>query len=559
MKRIITKQSGLKKATSLFLALGIIVLLINVSCKKLEENFDFDKLSKPSWNPEFAVPLVNSTLYLADFLEDSSNLSIVSNPDQLLSFIYSDDSIISATAGSFINFPDQHFEYLLDFDTPSLPPGFFDTIDFIRTYSFITDKESQRLDSIFLSDGFLRIFGRTNLNRDKAELKLTILDIKNIATAEPLVIYSRLDNPGGQNSWVYFDTTYNLNEYKMGLNDVQDTLANTLTYFIDIIIEGDENPDLSPYTCELNSSITDLEFDEAFGYFDKYELNFSDSLSIGLFDDAIGGGINIGDGSVKLTFDLRNSFGLPVKFETNQLYAYSKQTPPYTVDIELFGPGIPNIFDIQSPDISQMGRAVETNLDFTQANFAEAFNIGPQTLFYDLSGYTNFDQDTTSQNFILNDSRVVLDVDLEFELFGSIADFTVEDTVLLDLNENPSELDYLLFRLNINNGFPLEATAQIYFANSSYQVLDSLITDDNYILAGAQVGPAPAYKVTEPTRKITDIMIDNERIKNITDARYMFFRTALSTTNQGLIKIYDDYNLEMKLGTIVGFTVDTEN
>ncbi len=559
MKRNFTNKHGLLRATSSILFLVLLIFIFSVSCKKLEDDFDFDKLVTPTWNPEFAFPLVNSTLYIEDFLEDSSNLSIVTNPDQSLSFIYSDDSIISATAGTFINFPDQGFQYPLSINLPPLPPGFFDTINFIETYTFNTEKESQRVDSIFLSEGFLSIDGRTNLNRDKAQLRFTVFDIINIASGEPIEIFANLDNPGGQNNWVYFDTVYDLSQYKMTLNDAQDSLLNTLTYFIDVVIEGDENPDLSPYTFELNGTLTDLEFDKAFGYFSNYELNFSDSLSIGIFENVINGGINIGQGSVNLSFDLRNSFGLPVTFIANDLYAYSDVNPPYRVDIELFGPGIPNEFGIASPDISQLGRSVETRLDFTQANFAAAFNLAPSKLYYDLSGITNYEGDTTSQNFILNDNRIVLDVDLQFELFGSIADFTIEDTVLLNFDQNPDELDYMLFRLNADNGFPIRARAQIYFANSSFQVIDSLLSEDNKILSAAPVGGPPDYRVTGTNQEITDILIEKERLNNIVAARYLMFRTTLSTTNQDLTKIYNDYNIALKLGCIAGLTVNNEN
>lgn len=559
MKHKFTTTKGWLKSSIPPLIIIFILIIFYSSCKKLEENFDFSKVVKPAWNPEFAVPLVNSTLFISDFLEDSSNLNIITGPDQSLTFVYSGDSLISSTAGTFINLPDQNFEYPLDFDLPPLPPGFFDTINFVETYTFTTEKESQRIDSIFLSEGFLSISGQTNLNRDKASLRFKVLDIKYIETGAPLEIIAKLDNPDGQSDWVYFDTIYDLSQYKITLNDFQDTLTNTLTYFFDVIIEGDDNPDLSPYTVELTGSLTDLEFDRAFGYFSTYEVNFNDSLNIGIFEDAISGGINIGEGSVKLAFDLRNSFGLPVRFETNELYAYSRVTSPNVVNIELFGPGIPNLFEIQSPDITQLGQFVQSRLDFTQANFAEAFNIGPQSLVYNLTGKTNFDEDTTAQNFILNDSRIVLDVDLEFELFGSIANFTVEDTIALNFDENPKEVDYVMFRLNVNNGFPIDAHAQVYFADNNYQVLDSLLNDDNRIFAGALVGGAPDYRVTEPAGKITDILVDRPRLNIILDAKYLLFRTSLSTTDQDLIKIYDDYNIGLKIGTIAGLTVDTEN
>ncbi|MCF8364442.1 MAG: hypothetical protein K9H16_01580 [Bacteroidales bacterium] len=529
------------------------------SCNKFKDDFDFNKMVKPSWNPEFAVPLVNSTLYIADFMKDSSNLNIVSNPDQSLSFIYSGDSILSATAGTFAKLPDQEFNFPQTFNLPPLLPGFFDTINFIENYQFIADTINQRIDSIFLNDGLLYISGQTNLNRDNASLKLTIPDIKNIETGKALEIISVLDNPGGQSSVIYFDTTYQLDDYKIVLNQLGDTLRNSITFILDIIIEGDENPDLSPYEFVVGGSMTSLEFGSAYGYFGKYSLAFADSLEIGLFNDAITGGVAIGEGSVKLTFDIHNSIGTPVTFTAQTLAATSEFTPPYLVDIELFGAGVPNEFSINSPDINHIGENVNTKLDFTQANFAEAFNISPNWLHYNLQGITNFGQDSTVQNFLLNESRISLDVDLEFQLFGSLADLTIQDTVALDFNNNPDEIDYALFRINLTNGFPISASVQAYFADQNFQILDSLMSEDNTVLLGAPTNGAPEYRVTEPKNKVTDILVEKTKLEHIVNSKFLLFKTKLSTSQQELIKIYDDYAMTVKLGAVVGLSIENKN
>ncbi len=537
----------------------ISLLVFYSSCNKLKDNFDFNKLIKPAWNPEFAVPLVNSTLYISDFTPDSSNLSIVTNPDQSLSFVYSSERIFTATAGDFLNIPDQEFEFPNSIDVPSLPPGVFDTIHFTETYPFLTDTIGQRIDSIFLRNGFFNIGGHTNLNFDDAWLSLTVPDIVNISSGDALTIFADLANPGGQNQLTYFDTVYDLSEYKILLNDPQDSLQNTMAIDLNILIKGDDNPDLSPYDFVINGSLTSLEFDAAYGYFSQYQLKLSDSLEIGIFDNAIAGGFNIGQGSVDLIFDLYNSIGAPIHFDAESLFVESSTVAPFHVDIHLFGPGIPNEFTINSPSIAQIGETAETTLDFTQANFAAAFNISPEFFYYDLMAVTNFGGDSTDQNFMLNESTVSLDVDLAFNLFGAIADFVVEDTIALDFNENPEELDYMLFRINLNNGFPLDASAQVYFADENYIVLDSLITGDRNILPGATVSGAPEYRVIEPAGKITDVMIDKSRLENIVAAKHLLFRVRLSTSDEQLVKIYEDYNIILKLGTITGLNIDTNN
>ena len=534
------------------------VIFIYTSCNRLKEDFDFSKVT-PLWNPEFAVPLVNSTLYISDFLKDSSNLNIVVNPDQSLSFVYSSDSIISVTAGSFINFTDQEFDFTTAFDVPEIPLGDYDTTNIVYSYQFIPDTVTQRIDSIFLGDGILSISGQTNLNRDDATLRFTVHDIKKIDTGEPLTMFVDLSNPGGQNEWVYFESSFDLSSYKMLLNESGDTLDNAITFFLDILIKGDENPNLSPYDFIVGGSLKSLEFNSAFGYIGQYELPFADSLEIGIFDDAVTGGVNIGDGSIKLIFDIFNSIGTPVTFIADSLFVESTIAPPYHVDIDLFGPDIPNVFSINSPDIIQIGESVKTQLDFTQANFHEAFNISPQFLYYDLTAITNLEGDSTVQNFILNESAISFNVDLEFELFGSIENFTIEDTITINFEDDIEELVYMLFRFNLTNGFPIDVSAQIYFVDENYLVLDSLITTETNILPGAITGGYPDYRVIESVNKITDILIDRSRLNNVLNSEYLIFKTSLSTSDQQLVKIYEDYHIGIKLGTIAGLNIVTEN
>ncbi len=558
MKDFFNFNIGSKATILLRWSLLFGLIFIYTSCNRMKEDFDFSKIT-PLWNPEFAVPLVNSTLFISDFLEDSSNLNIVVNPDQSLSFVYSSDSIFSVTAGSFMNLPDQEFDFSAPFDLPDIPPGDYDTTNIVYIYQFISDTVTQRLDSIFLNEGVLSISGHTNLNRDDATLKFTIYDIKNIDTGEPLTMLADLSNPGGQDEWVYFESSFDLSSYKIILNESSDTLDNAITFFLDILIKGDENPNLSPYDFIMGGSLESLEFNSVFGYISQYELPFANSLEIGIFDDAVTGGLNIGDGSIKLTFDIFNSIGTPVTFITDSLFVESTIEPPYHVDINLFGPDIPNVFTINSPDINQIGETVETRLDFTQANFHEAFNISPQFLYYDLTAITNLEGDSTDQNFVLNESAISFNVDLEFELFGSIENFTLEDTISLNFDEDVEEIEYMLFRINLANGFPIDASAQVYFVDENYLVLDSLMTNGTNILPGAITGGYPEYRVIESVNKITDILVDRSRFNNILDSDYLIFKIALSTSNQQLVKIYEDYNIEIKLGTILGLTIDTEN
>ncbi len=546
----------LRQAIS-FIAILLIIFSI-ISCNKFKDDFDFSKVATPGWNPEFAIPLINSTLTISDFFEDSSNLFIQVNPDNSLSFVYGMDELFSQKAEDIISVPEQNFSFQSQVDIPPLLPGVFDTLALDYSFPFITDTTGQRLDSIFLKNGDMRLNFKTNLNRDEASVKIIIPDIVHAQTGEFLQMNVILNNPGGQSEWVEHEENIPISDYKILLNQEGDAL-NELNFLAEVVMHGDINPDLSPYDFILSGDIRDLEFEKIFGYLGQYELNLNDSLEFSIFEKTLTGGIELGTGTIDVWVDIKNSYGATVTVDADEFYAYSKVNPPYLVDINLFGQGVPNIFAINAPDFQQVGQTIETNLDFSNSNLAQAFNIAPEMLHFDFMAITNPLGDTLASNFILDTSRISLGMDVEMQLFTSISDFIVEDTIDFDLNSNANEIGSLLIRLNTVNRFPLNVDVQIYFADDDYNIIDSLITNtDERILVGAPVSGPPEYKVIEGAAKMTDFEISRQKLDRIVYAEYMMLKAGLSTTDNSLVKIYNDYSLEIKVGTIVGINIESE-
>jgi len=537
------------------------IIVLIVSCNKFQDDFDMNKVADPDWSPQFAIPLIKSTITIDDIFGDTNSQFVQVNPDNSLSFIYGIDEVYSQTAENIVDVPNQNFSFQTQVAVPALPPGVFDTVNFDYAFPFVTDTIGQRLDSIILKNGDMNILFKTNLNRDEASVRIVIPDIVHATTGEYLEIYASIDNPGGQEEWIEYEEYIPISDYKILLNQEKDgsRAKNEIVFQIEVVIHGDNNPDLSPYDFIISGQIRDLEFQKIYGYLGNYKMDLQDSLAISLFEKTIGGGIQLGPNSIDVYVDIKNSYGAPVTVAANEFYAYSKVNPPHTVDIYLYGQGNPNVFAINAPTIEQIGQSIETNLDFSNSNLDEAFNIAPEMLYFDFIAVTNPDGDTLESNFILDTSRISLDMDVEVQLFTSITDYIVEDTVEFELNTSASELDNLLIRLNAVNRFPLNALVQIYFADDDYNVLDSLINDpDERILIGAPVSGPPEYKVVDSTYKMTDFEISREKLDRIVTAEYMMLKVGLSTTDNSLVKIYNDYSLSLKVGTIVGIKIEGE-
>lgn len=554
-----TRFNFCRKIQSLFSKafLVLVVTFFIVSCSKLADDFNFNKVVTPDWNPEFAIPLINSSYALQDFFGDSTIEYIQTNPDNSLSLVYTSDEMYSSRFEDIINIPDQFFNYQSPFLAPPLPPGSSFEIMLEFPIPIMAGSPEQRLDSLMLKSGVLQLSGQTNLNRDVAELTVKIPEIIHSATGEALVMYVSLNNPGGQQANVSYDLSVPISEYKFIFDNSSLSTRNQITLECTLKIDGDNNPDQSPYNFSITGSFSDLEFKSLYGYLGTYNFSLTDSLPISLFSKTIGGGIEVGPDALDLIVNVKSSIGMPVTFGTEYFYAYSAVNEPNIVEIYFNGAGVPNLLTIQSPDISQVGETVETHIDFENNNIHEAFNIAPDELFYKFVGITNIEGDSLSSNFVIDTSRISMQLAVEFNIFAAVRKFIIEDTVDFEFNENVENLDHILFRINATNGFPLNASVQIYFADKYYNVLDSLITDPNQtIIPGAPVNGSPDYRVSASAHKMTDANLTSERIQNILDAKKMILRAGISTTNEQLIKIYSDYALQIQVGTIAGIKLE---
>ncbi|HET8963699.1 MAG TPA: hypothetical protein VFM99_07370, partial [Chitinophagales bacterium] len=90
---------------------------------------------------------------------------------------------------------------------------------------------------------------------------------------------------------------------------------------------------------------------------------------------------------------------------------------------------------------------------------------------------------------------------------------------------------------------------QVYFTDSSYKYLDSIVNPYQLILKSGIVNPSTG-KVVSPTDKIYDVTLTPARVNNLKTAKYLLVKATATTTSGGNtnVKIYSNYKIDMKLG-----------
>ncbi|MCK9611382.1 MAG: hypothetical protein PHR81_05290 [Bacteroidales bacterium] len=503
------------------------------------DKFDFDMLDTDGeWNPDVAVSAIYSNLTLADIINDHDYNNLVTDNTHFQTLIYS-KKVYSRTAAELIFFPVQNLNTNIQFSvTGALPYG----TDLQATphqvnYSFMVIPDSVIIDEMTLKTGLFNfsVFS-ADLNHD-ATINISIPN----ATLGGIPFNQNINYVYNSNINQFFDISgYKLTFDNTGLN------KNVLDIIYTITVHGNGNSNNSPYNLSLNESFSDIVLQKIEGDFKKMYFNFpGDSIEIRLFKNNIHGFIDFED--PKINFIATNSFGMPVRFNITNL----KATEGNDMQPDVLISGVPSSWDINYPSISQIGQSVTTELqlDKTNSNVWNGVLISPKWFVADIAGVSN-PTGGTSDNFANFDSQFDIDAQVELPLAGKTWNFIIQDTLDFELGEDLGVAEYLHFRINTTNGFPVEAIMQVYFLDENNQKLDSLLTPAQQIVAPAPCSSSPPYMVTQSVHKYTETTFEKQRISNLKQTKKALVHAQMlsSQSSTQIVNIYSDYNLLVQVG-----------
>ena len=451
-------------------------------------------------------------------------------------------------ASEIATIPDQVKEISENFDLPAIPSGIEGTAFIQFKFTFELDQPNLRMDSVLLKNGMYKFMLKTNLDKDITGIDFEIPNMKHVHNGSTLQFTLDIDPYTGSD--IEKDTVFNLSEYKIvfenSFADTNQVYINALVHFI-----SDGEPPNNPYYILLENTFTDIDFKKYFGYVGQREIQMSDTIKLNIFDINQEGNFTFGDGSVNLHIDIHNSFGLPVLLDVSTFRAYHGINDEDSIDVTIFGSGIPSEIALNYPSMDQVGNAVQTIVNTDNSNMNEALGISPNRIFISIDGYLNPDANPSLSNFIIDTSKITVDLKIELRMFGAVNEFKVADTVDFDLG-NVDEIETLMFATEIQNGFPINADVQLIFVDSVNQVLHTLFKDENRLMTAASVGGPPDFRVLSPSIRTSEISLSPEEVDRITEARKILINATLSTTGDDMVKIYSDYKMKIKMGAKVG-------
>jgi len=543
-------------------------LFLITSC--LPDEFKKDYNTDILWTPTVNGPVAFGSLTLKDMLDrvlDSAELDLPVDIDEdstNLYYVSYSDHISSIRADEWIEIPDQSFPEVYFYRPPVDIPaaGIGITGDTIKTskvenFEFIFEHH-ERIDSIFLAEGNLHTYTSSSIRHEGyLVIHSDHIMIGDEFYCDTIVI----SDPSG----TFQDhKVKSLDQSVLRLDNQSDPDTTFLEVKFDFYLVHSGNDINAGEEVKVDMIFTDLDFQSAFGYFGDYDtlLMENEKLEFEIFEGEFSGNIYFGD--PRFNLNINNSFGLPIGIDLFGLYGYSEKTGQ-SVNI-VFEPGV-NPFIIHAPALADVGQSVINMISVNNqnSNIDSITNTTLSYISYNVRALTNPEGSGVQDNFILDSSAVSVDFEVVLPMDLRAEDFSLEDTVEFDLSDIPDEDDEaeiksLQIRMETRNGMPVEIDMQVFLADSAYNVIDSLFTEETRNVLPSGIDLDEDGKIDYPSQE-QPIVIDfsSDRIDRLRDTRHALVNATIETTNGGqkLVKFYSYYEISFKLGVKVDASLDT--
>jgi len=536
-------MSGLQSRRNVFLsglaASGFGCLFLLASCQNPFN--DMKNIKASGWNPDLAVPLVNSYLSIDRLaLPQSGNIGFAAADSTGLVTLVYEGNAYSLKAEDVLSLPDQHFNQAINVNGATaaafnmLPNGDSIVVPFTAVFDVVPGGGTNAtFDSMMMKSGSLNFSTSSNLN---TQVKMQLQFTAAVKTGSALRCNATL--PGNGSS----STSTALDGYKFDFTH-NGTATNKFPVTGQLVLVKQNGSTLSSGQVTLDVQLTQTKFSYLYGHFGTFNVSLpTDTLNVKIFNSSQSGSFSFVN--PKLRIAVVNSFGVTTR---GTFTAFVGQSNNNTVQLN----GLPTPWWINAPQpqIPLQPQTTTASLDNTNSNFASFFTSLTNKIIYKLDATFN-PNGGSACNFVYDSSRLAVNVKAELPMWGCAQGVSMIDTLPFELPAYANDLERALIRVNIENGFPLEANVQVYFADTANNVIDSLVTGGAYTIASGQINANG--KVDQSASSITDVSVDKGRWQNLYDrgAKKIIVKGTLSSYQNGgcNVRIYNTDGLRVRLG-----------
>jgi hypothetical protein len=528
-----------KKALSILSVFSFLAVFF--SCRK--------EMEKASWDTEIIAPLINASFDISNLLPDSI---VHQNADSSLEIVYRKSIhnfdisnlflVLDTSLHAFYTIP---INYTLD-------PG--QVIPFPSTSETVYQLPGIELKTFIVKSGKV-VFKVKSRVREATNFIYSIPCAKSAAGvpfSRNIEVPARVGNTPGE-----LTKEYDLSGYVIDLTGSKGSKVNTI--YTDIKVSISPNAPDTVAVTPLDSLIIDNKFSHiiptyAKGYLGQNTINVPPSQTDLSFFDRLGGHVKLE--AVKFDLSLDNFIGVDARATLKSLKAINTHTNT-TVALNT------NTMAVNINRASESGSVVTPShasftLTSTNSNIKEMLENLPDKMEYQMKVDMNpLGNVSGSNDFIYTDQLLNAYLDLRIPLSFIATNLTLSSVVNFNIasGDNRSINDGRL-TLFANNGFPFDATIQLYTLTESGAIKDSIIetaTTINQAPVDAQL------KVTGKRLTTLSIPVNHGKMTLLYDTKKVMLKIKFNTSSQPqYIKIYSDYTMDVKLTGDFNYTLQLQ-
>ncbi|MCW3084379.1 MAG: hypothetical protein JWP12_1745 [Bacteroidetes bacterium] len=522
------------------LAVFISFTVFYVSCRK--------EMEKPFWDTEILAPLVNASLNINNILPDSI---LQANADSSLKIVY-EGNIYNISMDTLFNIPDTTLSSSYNIPAPWNFPASTNIISNSLSETTYPLSNGVALRSVTVKRGFVRYTIKSKIQEKTHFIyKIPSATLYGVAFTVDVNVPAAVGSTPG-----VYNQIFDLSGYNIDLTGIAHNKVNTLYTSFTASVSDDVSPTviINP----ADSLIIENEFYGLFpyyakGYFGTNTLNVGpDHTNFTMFNRIVDGTLRLED--VNFSLNLENPIGLDARIYINNLSSINNRT----------GNSINLVNSIVGAPIN-INRASESAgivyptyasypLTTSNSNIKPMIENLPDQFGYALQITTNpLGNVSGSNDFIYSDQLLKAKMRMEIPLSLIATNLTLVDTFDLNIGGNGQNIHSGTITLLADNGFPFDASIQLYMLDNDNRITDSLYTNTNTIdqapiNAALRVTGKKATKLVAPVSEAKmNLLYNTKRVK---------LKVKFNTASQSqYIKIYSDYAIDVKLIGDVNYTI----
>lgn len=530
---------ALKKMKKISVFIFLISFILFFSCRK--------EFEKPFWDTQLLGPLVSATLDINNLLPDSI---LQANADSSMKIVFQND-IYKLSMDTLFRIPDTTLSQVHIIPFPvTFSAGQIVVNNNLSETTY--NLQGVQLRSTTVKSGFVHY-------QIKSKIKEITNFVYSIPCAKlngaPFTINVSVPAAVGNTPGIY-DQTYDLSGYVIDLTGINQNKVNTLFTSFTALVSPLGQPVLVNNTDSLivNNTFYDIIPSYAKGYFGQNTIDVGPSeTKFALFDRIVDGTLQLEN--VNFNLKIENPIGLDARVYFNNLSSVNSRTGT-TINLSnsIIGSAI-NINRAAESGGTVYPTYANIPLTVNNSNIKQMIENLPDKFGYSMQIISNpLGNISGSNDFIYSDQLMKAQMNMEIPLSLIATNLTLVDTLDLNISNNGvQKVNNAIITLFADNGFPFDASLQMYLLNDANATIDSIFDNANII------DEAPINSNFRATgKRLTKIAIpiSTNKMDLLYATKKIMLKIKFNTSAQPqYIKIYSEYSIDVKLVGDFNYTI----